>query len=133
MSIFYSCKDAEGIGESATQSTVAEKKELLAIGNNILLEINSLEKDLKHLTFTKEITVLNGVVENQIILTPLINSAPEAYESKDSLIIYIGKLEQFLKDYPADQYSLTSRSELNTKLDLAKKMLAKIEDYLTAN
>jgi hypothetical protein len=106
--------------------------EQLSSGNAALVEVNDLEKKLLHVKFTKDLQVLNGDVTTTLTIVPSIETKSDLLEAKDSITEYVAKLDQFLNDYPASQYSLLSRQELESKLDLAKKMLTKINEVFAA-
>jgi hypothetical protein len=123
------CSCGKSNSQAASDSAQATKEEL-TVGNSALVEVNTLEKNLKHVKFTKDFDMINGQLITTITLVSSISNSSEIYEAKDSLDLYSTKLDQFIKDYPASKYSLTSREELETKLSLTKKMLANIHEAL---
>jgi hypothetical protein len=128
LTTLISCNKSEQPTSAATiyEQRKQEKKaieEQIDVGNNVLLEINELEKNLKFLKFVNSYSSLNGVYETYIQLEFDGETVEEAYEAKKSLEDYSQKLELFLKDYPAPKYTLSSRVELEKKLEISKAML----------
>lgn len=130
LTTFVSCTGGSG-SDSSPESNSKEADKKLEVGKEQLLEINEYEVEMQEKGFIKFdqdlTTVNNGVMSTsyKIEFTGATNA--DAYEAKDYLTDYVDMVSKFLSDYPEDQYSMTGRDELKTKIDLANKMIKKID------